>query len=185
MQDDVLRGFDQECREFSQQQYAVHGMKMHPENSPNKIEHDAHQCWLFKSHATFCSEKASMSTLVKSGGTSPLKALLPKPSSYSLLSALLVSFGVVRDSRWCGWCPDFPEVMFSFCEQAKPCCPLAAVGLTSGRSTSEAFSGTGVNVKGLSSLTWTPRQKQTLLSSACRLANGTYATQLGRSPHPV
>ncbi len=38
MQDLVLRGFDQECREFVQQQYGVHGMKMHPENSPSKIE---------------------------------------------------------------------------------------------------------------------------------------------------
>ncbi|KAK9816335.1 hypothetical protein WJX74_000245 [Apatococcus lobatus] len=37
-QDYVLRGFDQECREFAQQQYSVHGMKMHPENSPSKIE---------------------------------------------------------------------------------------------------------------------------------------------------
>ena len=38
MQDLVLRGFDQECREFVQQQYGVHGMKMHSENSPSKIE---------------------------------------------------------------------------------------------------------------------------------------------------
>ena len=64
-------------------------------------------------------------------------------------------------------------------QQAEPCCPLAAVGLTSGRSTSEAFLRTGRNFKGLSSLTWTLLQKQTLLSSACRLANGTYATQFG------
>lgn len=38
VQDLVLRGFDQECREFVQQQYGVHGMIMHPENSPSKIE---------------------------------------------------------------------------------------------------------------------------------------------------
>ena len=38
LQDYVLRGFDQECREFVQQQYGVHGMIMHPENSPAKIE---------------------------------------------------------------------------------------------------------------------------------------------------
>ncbi|KAK9804239.1 hypothetical protein WJX72_002925 [[Myrmecia] bisecta] len=36
-----LRGFDEECREFIADQYKVHGLNLHPEHSPTKIEKGA------------------------------------------------------------------------------------------------------------------------------------------------